>query len=549
MADSLDHISDPFLRADVIGTFQATLGLWQILARQGQLPPARMNDAFQRAMAPLQGVKSGPQLFDAARTALSEVVRAAGAPDLYQDNIIALLAGPQQSTPEGQRMRSELAVRMHTVMQDQRLVSLDTLFALGDGLAQLSQGKASADALLPLAAELREFEFPRSFFSNTERIEYAPGLPDYKHTALQTRMDLSKVIRNPSPKELAEARGLLSALLRDTLVGLNYAYYEPPAAQVLHHNPLFIRSHDFSGSASETLQESWKTPRLFGSGVTAGRGAHLVGSLAHLPFVLSQVEQDFIVPENVQALIWDETVPALVTSAILPRWWTVSRQEMHAVALHQRAGDELVRAAVTKASLRAPVVDILSERMLPQRCAQIERALAAGNQDALPELMPGETLYLAAEFRRRYPGQSDAWASAGKELEELARQYPADASWARLSEDFGVPHPALQQSYARALLNIKPFPAVGGYGSRLMAESWDSSNLYWARLADELGYAPVMLNRLVPELTRRMVEKIFATDFEDFSALMRAMRETGEEFRQGKIEAAPSAGAAAQAQQ
>jgi hypothetical protein len=93
----------------------------------------------------------------------------------------------------------------------------------------------------------------------------------------------------------------------------------------------------------------------------------------------------------------------------------------------------------------------------------------------------------------------------------------------------------LTQSYSRELLNLKPFPAFSGYSSRLLAESWDSSNLYWARLADEMGYSPVMLNRLVPELTGRMVGKIFATDLEDWPAILRAMRETGEEFRQGKI--------------
>jgi hypothetical protein len=32
-----------------------------------------------------------------------------------------------------------------------------------------------------------------------------------------------------------------------------------------------------------------------------------------------------------------------------------------------------------------------------------------------------------------------------------------------------------------------------------------------------------------------MVGKIFATDLEDWPAILRAMRETGEEFRQGKI--------------
>jgi hypothetical protein len=81
-----------------------------------------------------------------------------------------------------------------------------------------------------------------------------------------------------------------------------------------------------------------------------------------------------------------------------------------------------------------------------------------------------------------------------------------------------------------------------GYSSRLLAESWDSNNLYWARLADEKGYPPVMLNRLVPELTRRMISKIFATDFEDWQALLRAVRETGEEFREGKIAATAAGG-------
>jgi hypothetical protein len=36
-----------------------------------------------------------------------------------------------------------------------------------------------------------------------------------------------------------------------------------------------------------------------------------------------------------------------------------------------------------------------------------------------------------------------------------------------------------------------------------------------------------------------MVEKIFATEFEDWLALLRAMREAGEEFRKGKIAVLP----------
>jgi hypothetical protein len=75
---------------------------------------------------------------------------------------------------------------------------------------------------------------------------------------------------------------------------------------------------------------------------------------------------------------------------------------------------------------------------------------------------------------------------------------------------------------------------VGTHGS-IFAESWESNNLYWARLANEMGYSPVELNLLVPELTRNMVANIFASNIEDWPALLRAMQETGNELRQGKI--------------
>jgi hypothetical protein len=85
------------------------------------------------------------------------------------------------------------------------------------------------------------------------------------------------------------------------------------------------------------------------------------------------------------------------------------------------------------------------------------------------------------------------------------------------------------------LLNVKPFPFFGSYSSRLFGESWESSNLYWARVADEMGYSPAMLNVLVPNLTRTMVSNIFATEVNDWPALLRALTETGDQFRKGKI--------------
>src|SRR5260370_4107224 len=190
--------------------------------------------------------------------------------------------------------------------------------------------------------------------------------------------DLAMVIKAPaSHAQLAKARGQLAPFLRDTLVGLNYAYYEPPGAQILHHNPLFVRSHDFAGDSVIGMRV-WQAPQLFGAGSPAGGGAHLVGSLADLPYVLASAEQDFIAPENVQALIWREVVPALLTNAIVPRWWDVSRNELHTLPLYQRAGEELLAASVQDQELRNNVMSILNDRMSPQTSQHLEQALHAG---------------------------------------------------------------------------------------------------------------------------------------------------------------------------
>jgi len=548
VAEGLDRMADHSARSNAIGIFQANIGFWEILARQGQIPTANLNDSWQALLAPFSHLATGPQVFDAGRAALTQIVHASTGETGFSENaLISLLAGPDQSTPDGRQVRQLLANRIRTVMESQRLASLDTLFQLSDGLRQLSQGKANAETLVPLAGELREFEMPRPIFTNSERNTWAGGMYDNRHTELKTGRDLIQIIQSPrSSQEAADARGQLAPFLKDTLVGLNYAYYEPPGAQMLHNNPLFVRYHDFVGLGVVSGDPAWHTPLVLGRGWAAGGGAHLVGSLADLPYVLAETEQDFIVPENVQALVWEDLVPSLLTSAVVARWWRVTPSELHAVTLYQRAGEELVAASSNNAELHQRVLELLSDRMLPQRLELLENALRGGaKEDALAQVTPAETSYLTAEYRRRFPDENTNWGSAGKELQSLAARYPAEVSWDRVSQDFGVPHPALAQTYSRELLNVKPFPAVMGYSSRLMAESWESNNLYWARLADELGYSPVMLNRLVPDLTHRMIEKIFATHFEDWQAVLRAMRETGEEFKQGKIVPLPKSAVAA----
>ena len=540
VATALDGIQAPALRANSIGAFQATLGLWQILARQGQIASARSSESWQHVIAPFARVSAPSQLFDSGRKAMAELMHAAaGKSDFSQDELIQFLAGPSQSTREGQLVHDELARRMRSVIDAQRLVSLDTLFSLGDGLSQLAQNKGTPDALLPLAAELREFEMPRPIFTPNEKIQFQRDRADTRHTTLQTRTNLTRIIKSGSAQELADARGQLAPFVRDTLVGLNYAYYEPPGAQMLLNNAIFVRSHDYAEDyrSGRAGIQPWKTPSLVNLGATASGGTHLAGSLADLPYALALVEQDFIVPESVQSLIWQDLVPSLLTAAVLPRWWNVTPRELHAVALYQRAGEELLNSAAQNEALRDKALTILSDHLAPQQLGRVESAIRSDRSDAESVLLPAEAFYLAAEFRTRFRANADRQGAAAQELDQLIRDFPAEVSPERIARDFGVPHPALARNYSRDLLNVKLFPSFQNYSSRLLAESWESNNLYWARLADEKGYSPVMLNRLVPELTRRMVERLFASSLEDWPAILRAMRETGEEFRAGKIAA------------
>ncbi len=538
-ADRIDGIANPALRANALGAFQAEVGIWEIFARQGQIPTDKLNSSWQDAVQPYTGIASSVQLFEAARTALKSILQAAGGNgDLTQDQIVELLAGPVQENSDSQRVHRQLASRITAVVDDQRLVSLDSLFGLYDGLTEMAQGKPAGENLLLLAGNLHEFEMPRPIFTGNEKSSWSPIVYSSRHAELQVRTDLTKILRSPGSKaQLEAARGQLTPFLRDTLVGLNYAYYEPPGAEVLHNNPLFIRSHDFSSISVQGIEHIWGVPELIGVGATAGGGAYLMGSLADLPYALASTEEDFIAPKNVQALIWKEVVPDLLVGAVLPRWWSVSRNELHAAALYQRAGEELLIASATNAELKEKVISILTDRMTPDRVERTEQALMNpdGAKALVRQTLPAENFYLAVEFKKRYPDQVSQWGPAGRDLEDLSRKDPSGISPVRLSAVFGVPHPALVLTNTCALLNMKPLSAYGGNASRLLAESWESNNLYWARLADEMGYPPVMLNILVPTLTRRMIANIFASNIDDWPALLRALEETGDEFREGKI--------------
>ena len=539
-AAHVNGVANSTLRANALGAFEADIALWEILARQGEIPVSALNASWKSTVDPFTKMKSNVDLFEAARSSLRSTVTAAGGgSQLSEDEIVDLLAGPPQKSTVGRQVHDRIAERMAAVLEDQRLVSLDSLIGLFDGLNDLAGGAKISNSLLQMAGDLREFELPRPIFTGSERASWSPVVYSSRHAELQVRTDLTKVIRTPaSAGQIEDARGRLAPFLRDTLVGLVYAYYEPPGAQVLRNNPLFVRAHDFSAASVQGVRNIWAAPVPVGVGATAGGGAFLMGSLADLPYALASMEEDFIAPSHVQALIWKETVPVLLTDAVVPRWWNVSRDELHAAALYQKAGEELLTSAAGDAQLEPKVEAILADCMTTRRLDHFEIALQSKQSMSqfMPQVLPTESFFLAAEFHKRFPALGASNGEAGRALADLARSDPSAVSMRRLNKDFGVPHPAIGQSDDPTLLFTGMFPISGGFANRLFGESWESTNLYWARLADEMGYPPEMLNVLAPTLTRRMVANVFGTSIDDWPALWRAMRQTGQQFQDGKIE-------------
>jgi hypothetical protein len=117
------------------------------------------------------------------------------------------------------------------------------------------------------------------------------------------------------------------------------------------------------------------------------------------------------------------------------------------------------------------------------------------------------------------------------EIRSLAAEMPQEINYQTVSRAFGTPKATLANSYLSELLEFRTFPTLMGYSSRIMAESWESNALYWAELADEIHVPPAELNVRIPEWTRSLVERIFASHLEDWPALLRSLRLVGDDVR------------------
>jgi hypothetical protein len=531
-AEALSSLKDPILLSDTLGTMQALVGLWQIFSRQESLPPSKADETFAALLRPFGGVRNDRMLFDAGRDGVNVLLSATGSPPdslrgaSPQGRIVDLLAGA--ANPSDVDSHTQIVQDMVRILEAQRIVSLDDLFELAAHLDGLQHGEKLNTALVHrLAARISEIPLPRATLSSIEKNALSFGFYTEKHVDAERKLNLRAAVEKASGDKLREVRGLLAPFLRDTLVAYNYVHYAPPGAQVLYTNPLFVRSHDFLGVQSAS--HLWRTTEVFGSGWPSNGGGRLVGSLAGLPYALAEAEQNFLVPDQTQALIWGDLVPQIIVSAVVPRWWKVTPSQMHWLALHMRYGESLLAESVLDPALRQEVLHTLSAQAAPARVRQVGLLLEGGDVPAAMNKVTPSELFVVATHMAASPKAAPSPLLA--EIRRLAAASPRQINYPAISAAFGTPKPTLATSYRLDLLNLRTFPTLMGYSSRILAESWESNTLYWAELADETYIPPSQLNVRIPQWTQKLVEHIFASHLEDWPAVLRSLHTVGNDVR------------------
>lgn len=515
---------DTLLKADTLGTLQSLVELWRILSVQNSIPVPAQDASFTKLIAPFGRIKQEAEVFDAGRSGIDVLLASANATpggarqEKLMESLVGTLRSPSGAAP------SSPAENFLRIFDAQLLVPVDTLFTAAD---KTSNGTADAKTFKIINEQLSRMEETQSLhgsLSTEEKSSFAMGYWSERHIEQEEKFNADKLLKSSEKKD---ARDALAPFLRDSLLGILYSYYAPVGAQLLLTNPMLVRSHDFIGA--ENAPAEWRGTQVAGSGWPESAGGRLMGSLVSISYAVAEAEQNFLTPRREQALIWADLVPQMIVDVTVNRWRKVKPEQIRWVSLHMERGRALFAAAGLDQAVETAVLKSYGRFATPAKVEWVQDQLHAGKFAVAAAEIPPSVLYAIAldpELKNVSPD------IASYEIDQMAAQNDPDLSGAAISRCFGTPKPTLTHSYQPQLLYLRTFPALMGYSSRILAETWESNNLYYAALADEAGIPVDQLDAYVPEWNRSTIENIFATHLEDWPALLRSLHTTGNHVRE-----------------
>jgi hypothetical protein len=516
------QIHDSLLKSDTVGTLQSLVELWRILTLQNAIPLARQDASFTKLIAPFDKIRSQAELFDAGRAGIDVLIAAAKgqAAGSRQEQIVELLVG----TIRGDSSGNTPAAKFLRVYDSQLLIPVDSLFRAADRAGKGDLDPKTARSINDQLERLEETQSLHSSISGQERNAFALGYWSDRHVDQERKFKLDALLKGT---EKRDPRAALEPFLRDSLVGFVYSYYAPAGAQLLLTNPSLVRTHDFIGP--ESTPALWRMTEVTGSGWPASAGGRMMGSLIGLPYAIAEAEQNFLSPKREQALIWADLVPQMIVEVTVNRWRNVKPEQIRYVSLHIERGENLLAAAALDPSIETPVMNAIRKFSTPAMVEWIDDQLHSGHfADAADQIPPSVFFGLAQDPSLKNVSPD----TASLQIAALEARNQPDLTPEAIARCFGTPKPTLTHSYTPGLLNVRLFPALMGFSSRILAESWQSNNLYFAALADQAAVPVDQLDSFVPEWNRAAIENIFATHLEDWPALLRSLHVVAKNIRE-----------------
>ncbi len=499
-----------------LGQFHSLIEWICLFQRLGVVDDSLAAKLFRHVCDRFAGADSGAAYavasLQSARAILSDckVTAKGGSAD---QKISTCLLGPDG--PAAGRRMSEF----QSVLESQKVPSLDALFSIYDAAAKLSNtGTGDVAPIEKAAASLSSVTLPKGMKVDGREKE---NILRYDPAAIHKIVDELKqktAKRKSNPKDVEKlARELLAALepqVTAALAGPVYAFFLRPSDLLVSEDALLLRKHRYfeftaEGHHERVLAESQFTKE------SEHAGSYFAGGFAQFALSAGTAAGD---GWKTGGHAGEEAIAAEIAAVRSAVWQHLEESDQRLVTLRIEAAREWViesaRNPEVKRALSEETLGLLSLSRRAELLGGIEDRNwnQVWNAVTLPDLFT-----LGGKYLERF--KTDAWASP---VTAALRAVSAANNGSRLAvlgavtyHSFGCSHAHLQpnapyEEYARHM-----FPDE-------IAERSAEFKLYLVLQADALGVPPAALGGIAEALAAKAFRNAQMADFRDWRALLSA---------------------------
>lgn len=412
---------------------------------------------------------------------------------------------------------SRRAIEFQSVLQLQKIPTLESLFAMFDGLARIkTQGGAALNDIQKSAQTLPAVDLPKGTRTDSKDkesiIRYEPA-PAQK-VVVELTQKLSKKKNNPKDIEKIsqELLGELQPQVALALAGQVYSYFLRPSDLVVSEDPLLLRKHHYFGFDSDNGRKQLFTESNFHS-TSEGAGSYFLGGFAQ--FALSA--------GKAAGVGWktggpggSESVAAQLAAIRTAAWDRLEESDQRLASLRITVAREWIYVSASQAEAFRGLSEATMGVLSLSRRADLLNGIEERNwRDVWASVTLPDLFLLGGKYLERF--NTDLWNSP---VTASLRSIAAGNDGSRLNilgaipyHSFGCNHPHLVADAPYEEYEKKMFPEE-------IAERSAEFKLFLAFQADSLGVEPSALSDVAETLASRAFRGIQMMDSKDWRSLL-----------------------------